>query len=362
MLIGARFVQGVGGALSSAVVLGMIVKMFPEPRDMAKAIGVYGFVASAGGSIGLLAGGVLTEAINWHWIFFINVPVGIATAILARRLVVDDEGHRRSRGAPTCPGAVVLTAGLMLGVYNILEVGKQGWGSTQTLVLGAISLALVAAFVVRQARIPNPLMPLRLFRSRNVAAANLVMALLVAGMFAMFFLGALYMQRILGYDPLEVGLAFLPSTIVMGTISLRYTERLNMRFGAKNDAAPRHRVDRRRAAAVRAHAGRRQLPDRRGAAGGLHRPRRRPRLPVAHVTLAMSGATPERLGPGLGPGERDRAGGRRDRAGGARHAGHRAHRRPARRRRVERRGAQLRLPPGLPDRARCWWRRRSWRP
>ena len=188
MLIGARFVQGVGGALSSAVVLGMIVKMFPEPRDMAKAIGVYGFVASAGGSIGLLAGGVLTEAINWHWIFFINVPVGIATAILARRLVVDDKGIGFEGGADV-PGAVVLTAGLMLGVYNILEVGKQGWGSTQTLVLGAVSLALVAGFVVRQARIPNPLMPLRLFRAPNVAAANVVMALLVAGMFAMFFLG-----------------------------------------------------------------------------------------------------------------------------------------------------------------------------
>ena len=132
----------------------------------------------------------------------------------------------------------MLTAGLMLGVYNILEVGKQGWGSTQTLLLGGVSLALVAGFVVRQARIPNPLMPLRLFRARNVPAANVVMALLVAGMFAMFFLGALYMQRVLGYDPLEVGLAFLPSTIVMGTISLRYTERLNMRFGAKQTLLP----------------------------------------------------------------------------------------------------------------------------
>jgi len=237
MLIGARFVQGVGGALSSAVVLGMIVKMFPEPRDQAKAIGVYGFVASAGGSIGLLAGGVLTEAINWHWIFFINVPVGIITAIFARRLVVDDQGIGLKDGADV-PGAVVLTAGLMLGVYNILQVSEQGWGSSQTLLLGAVSLALIAAFVVRQSRIENPLMPLRLFRAQNVAAANMVMALLVAGMFAMFFLGALYMQRVLGYDPLEVGLAFLPSTIVMGTISLRYTERLITRFGPKATLLP----------------------------------------------------------------------------------------------------------------------------
>src|SRR5687768_2950937 len=167
MLIAARFVQGVGGALSSAVVLGMIVTMFPEPREQAKAIGVYGFVASAGGSIGLLAGGVLTEAISWHWIFFINVPVGIATALLAKRLVDAPNGIGLSEGADL-RGAAVLTGGLMLGVYTILQAGSQGWGSTRTLLLGGVSVALVAAFVVRQARIPNPLMPLRLFRSRNV--------------------------------------------------------------------------------------------------------------------------------------------------------------------------------------------------
>jgi EmrB/QacA subfamily drug resistance transporter len=232
MLIAARFVQGVGGALSSAVVLGMIVTMFPEPRDQAKAIGVYGFVASAGGSIGLLAGGVLTEAINWHWIFFINVPVGIATAILARRLVEAREGLGMQAGADL-RGAVVLTVGLMLGVYTILGVEDQGWASAQTLGLSAVSVALVAVFVGRQSRIENPLMPLRLFHSRNVVGANAVMALVVAGMFSMFFLGALYLQRILGYDPFEVGLAFLPSTLVMGTMSLRYSERLNMRFGPK---------------------------------------------------------------------------------------------------------------------------------
>ena len=146
MLIAARFIQGVGGALTSAVILGMIVTMFPEPREQAKAIGVFGFVASAGGSIGLLAGGALTEAINWHWIFFINLPIGIATALLARRLVEDREGIGLDKGADV-PGAVLLTAGLMLGVYNILQISEQGWGSSQTLVLGAVSLALVAAFV-----------------------------------------------------------------------------------------------------------------------------------------------------------------------------------------------------------------------
>jgi EmrB/QacA subfamily drug resistance transporter len=237
MLIGARFIQGVGGALTSAVILGMIVTMFPEPREQAKAIGVFGFVASAGGSIGLLAGGALTQAISWHWIFFINLPIGVATAVLARRLVDDSEGIGLSQGADV-PGAALLTAGLMLGVYNILQISEQGWGSTQTLVLGTVSLALVAAFVARQARIANPLMPLRLFRSRNVSGANVVQALLVAGMFGMFFMGALYLQRILDYSPLEVGLAFLPATIAMGTMSLKVSEPALMRFGPKTVLIP----------------------------------------------------------------------------------------------------------------------------
>ena len=230
VLIGARFVQGVGGALASAVILGMIVTMFPEPREQAKAIGVYSFVASAGASIGLLAGGVLTEAINWHWIFFVNLPIGLGIALLALRLVEDRDGLGIREGADV-PGAVLITAGLMLGVYTILESGEQGWGSAHTLGLGGVSVALLAAFVARQARITNPLMPLRLFRSRNVAGANLVMALLVVGFFGMFFLGALYLQDVLGYAPLEVGLAFLPSCIVMGGLSLGFAERLIMGFG-----------------------------------------------------------------------------------------------------------------------------------
>jgi EmrB/QacA subfamily drug resistance transporter len=237
MLIGARFVQGIGGALTSAVILGMIVMMFPEPREQAKAIGMYTFVAVSGSSIGLLAGGALTEAINWHWIFFINVPIGAATALLALRLIEDREGIGIGEGADVV-GAVLITAGLMLGVYTILEVEQQGWGSTQTLALGGVSLALLAAFLARQARIANPLMPLRLFRSRNVGGANLVQALTVVGMFGLFFLGALYMQRILGYDPLQVGLAFLPATLVMGAMSFRFTAQLNLRFGAKPTLIP----------------------------------------------------------------------------------------------------------------------------
>ena len=232
MLIGARFVQGAGGAVASAVILGMIVTMFPEPREQAKAIGVYSFVASAGASIGLLAGGILTEAINWHWIFLINVPIGIATALLAVRLVEDRPGIGLKAGADV-PGAALLTGGLMLGVYTLLEAGEQGWGSTQTLGLGGLSTALIVAFVARQALIANPLMPLRLFRSRNVTGANLAMALLVVGFFGMFFLGALYLQGILGYSPLEVGLAFLPACLVMGTLSLGYAERLIMGIGPR---------------------------------------------------------------------------------------------------------------------------------
>ncbi len=233
MLIVARFIQGGGGALASAVTLGMIVTMFPEPREQAKAIGVYGFVASAGGSIGLLVGGILTDAISWHWIFFVNVPIGLATALLAARLVESRPGIGLSEGADL-PGAVLVTGGLMLAVYTILGVDEHGWTSAQTLILGAVAIGLVAIFVLRQARIEKPLMPLRLFHSRNVSGANIVIALLVVGMFGVFFLGALYMQLVLGYSPLEVGLAFFPGSLLMGLMSLGFTDRINMRFGPRN--------------------------------------------------------------------------------------------------------------------------------
>jgi EmrB/QacA subfamily drug resistance transporter len=237
MLIGARFAAGVGGAFASAVILGMIVTMFPEPREQAKAIGVYGFVASAGGSIGLIAGGALTQLISWHWIFLINLPIGLATAYGAMRLVEARPGIGLKQGADI-PGAILITGSLMLGVYTILGVSEHGWGSTQTLALGAVSAVLLAAFVARQARIANPLMPLRLFRARNVAGANTIQALTVAGMFGMFFLGALYLQRVLGYEALEVGLAFLPTTIMMGTLSLGFSEKLIMRFGPRTTLIP----------------------------------------------------------------------------------------------------------------------------
>jgi EmrB/QacA subfamily drug resistance transporter len=238
VLVGARFVQGVGGAMTSAVVLGMIVTMFPEPREQAKAIGVYSFVASAGGSIGLLAGGVLTQAMSWHWIFFVNIPIGIATAVCALRLLERDRGAGLGRGADAL-GAVLVTGALMLLVYTIVEPAAElGWGAGRTLALGAGALALLAAFVVREATAADPLVPLRIFRSRNVAGANAIQALVVAGMFAMFFLGALYLERIQGYGPLQIGLAFLPTTVVMGTISLRYSGRLIARFGARRTLIP----------------------------------------------------------------------------------------------------------------------------
>jgi EmrB/QacA subfamily drug resistance transporter len=237
ILVGARFLQGIGGAMTSAVILGMIVTMFPEPREQAKAIGIYSFVASAGASIGLLAGGVLTQGINWHWIFFVNIPIGIATAVLAVRLLQDDKGIGLREGADAL-GAVLVTAALMLGVYTIVEAGDYGWTSLHTLGLGAVSVALLAGFIVRQATAKNPLLPLRLFRSRNVSGANVIMVLLIAGMFGMFFLGSLYMQRVLGYDAVEIGLAFLPVSLGIGALSLGLSPRLNMRFGARRVLIP----------------------------------------------------------------------------------------------------------------------------
>jgi len=238
MLVAARFIQGIGGAMASAVILGMIVTMFPEPRDQAKAIGVYGFVASAGGSVGLLAGGVVTQAISWHWIFFINIPIGIATAILAVRLLERDKGIGFGEGADVA-GATLVTGALMLLVYTIVKpAADEGWGATRTLVLGAASFALIGLFIAREATARNPLIPLRIFKSRNVSGANAIQAVSVAGMFAMFFMGALYFQKVLGYDALETGLAFLPATVVMGTLSVRYSERLVMRFGARNTLIP----------------------------------------------------------------------------------------------------------------------------
>lgn len=237
MLIGARFVQGVGGALTSAVILGMIVTMFPQPVEQAKAIGIYSFVASAGASIGLLLGGVLTQAISWHWIFFINVPFGIAAGGFALRLLRHEEGIGLREGADV-PGAVLIVSSLMLGVYTIVQAAEVGWGDAQTLVLGVVAVALLAGFVLRESRASHPLMPLRIFGSRNVSVANGVQILMVGGLFAVFFLGALYLQQIQGYDAVEVGFAFLPVALGIGVLSVGFSARLITRNGARATLLP----------------------------------------------------------------------------------------------------------------------------
>ena len=237
MLISARFAQGLGGALTSSVILGIIITMFTEPREQAKAIGVFSFVASAGASIGLLLGGVLTQGIDWHWIFFVNVPIGVATGLLALRFVERDEGIGLRAGADALGGALI-TGSLMLLVYTILETADYGWGSARTLGLGAIALGLLAAFIVRESRTANPLVPLGIFRSRTIAGANAVQVLAVAGLFGMFFLGVLYLQRVLGYSAIEAGLAFLPVSTLIGTLSLGFSARLSERYGAPTVLVP----------------------------------------------------------------------------------------------------------------------------
>jgi EmrB/QacA subfamily drug resistance transporter len=233
VLVAARFLQGIGGALTSAVILGMIVTMFSDPREQARAIGIFAFVASAGAAAGLLAGGILTQLLNWHWIFFVNLPIGAVTAAAARRMIAPDRGTGLRAGADV-PGALLITGAMMLGVFTIIDpAAQQGWLAVKTLSLGACSLVLLGGFILRQRTARNPLMPLRIFSSRNVAGANLVQVLGTAGMFGMFFLGSLYLRQILGYDPLQIGLAFLPVAVVMGTLSVRYTDRLVMRFGAR---------------------------------------------------------------------------------------------------------------------------------
>ena len=232
MLIAARFVQGAGGALTSAVILGLIVTLFPEPREQARAVGVYAFVASAGGAVGLLAGGALTQSVTWHWIFFVNVPIGLATMVAAVPAAAGRHAAGLRAGADVL-GAALITSALMLGVYTlVVPAAEDGWTATTTLACGGISIALVVAFLVRQHR----------GRAADAAAhpalghrrrRELVQALGRSGMFGSFFLGALYLQQVLGYGPLEIGLAFLPVTVLMGGLSVRYSERLITGFGAQ---------------------------------------------------------------------------------------------------------------------------------
>jgi EmrB/QacA subfamily drug resistance transporter len=237
LLISARFVQGIGGAVASSVIIAIIVTEFPAPAERAKALGVFAFVASGGGSIGLLAGGVLTHAINWHWIFFINVPIGIVTIALGLFLVKENVGAGLRQGVDVL-GSFLITAAMMLGVYTIVQTDSYGWGSARTLGLGAVALAMIAAFGAYESRIENPIVPLRVLRSRSLTGANLVRGFLVIGMFSSFFLGALYLEHVLGYSSVETGLAFLPMTLSIGVLSVGVTPRLVTSFGPKRTLIP----------------------------------------------------------------------------------------------------------------------------
>ena len=235
-LVGARAVQGLGGAIASAVSLSLMMNLFTEPAERAKAMGVFGFVAAGGGSIGVLLGGILTDVLNWHWIFLVNVPIGVLVYALSVRLL--PAAHGPGSGARLdVAGAVTVTSSLILAVYAIVNGNQKGWTSGQTLGLLGGALVLLATFLVIESRVRSPLVPLRLFKLRNVATANVVGVLWAASMFAWFFLSALYLQLVLGYTPLQVGLAFLPANLIMGAFSLGLSAKLVMRFGIRKPLA-----------------------------------------------------------------------------------------------------------------------------
>ncbi|MEW2412330.1 MFS transporter [Streptomyces sp. NPDC046866] len=232
VLLAARFLQGLGAAMASAVSLGILVTLFTGARERTRAIAVFSFTGAAGASLGQVLGGVLTDALDWHWIFFINLPVGLATLALALPALPADRGLGLRAGADVL-GALLVTGGLMTGIYAVVEVERYGWSSARTLGLAALSLALLAAFAVRQARARTPLMPLRILHSRVVAGANLVQVLMVAAMFAFQILLAAYLQRVLGYGASATGLAMLPAALLSGAVSLGVSARLNARFGER---------------------------------------------------------------------------------------------------------------------------------
>ncbi|QEK92844.1 MFS transporter [Achromobacter insolitus] len=232
LLIGARAAQGLGGAVVSAVSLSLIMNLFTETGERARAMGVYGFVCAGGGSIGVLLGGLLTSALSWHWIFLVNLPIGVLVYALCLRLIP----AARPAAAGTrldVAGALSVTASLMLAVYAVVNGNEAGWTSAQSLTLLGAAAALMVLFLTIEARVESPLMPLGLFRLRNVATANVVGVLWAAGMFAWFFVSALYMQLVLGYSPMEMGLAFLPANLIMAAFSLGLSAKLVMRFGIR---------------------------------------------------------------------------------------------------------------------------------
>jgi EmrB/QacA subfamily drug resistance transporter len=230
MLIAARAVQGLGGAVVSALAFSLIVVLFTEPSERAKAMGIFGFVMAGGGSIGVLAGGVLTDLVGWHWIFLVNLPIGLAVTIAGLKLLpAVDTGAQRQR--LDVGGAIAITGGMLLAVYAIVNGNAAGWTSAQTIGLLAAAVVILSGFIAWEARVPTPLVPLRIFRHRNLSVANVVGVLWAAGMFALFFMSALYMQLVLGYSPLKVGLAYLPANLIMMAFSLGLSAKLVMRYG-----------------------------------------------------------------------------------------------------------------------------------
>jgi EmrB/QacA subfamily drug resistance transporter len=232
VLVGARAVQGIGGAVVSAVALSLMMTLFTEPAERAKAMGLFGFVASGGGSLGVLLGGILTDALDWHWIFLVNVPVGVLVVLLTFAFIPAERVPSAAVRLDIA-GAITVTGALMLAVYAIVKGNEVGWVTTRTLGLLALAGGLVLAFLVVESRVASPLVPLRLLGLRNIAVSNVVGVLWAGAMFAWFFLTALYLQLVLGYSPLEVGLAFLPGNVVMGIVSVGLSARLVLRFGIR---------------------------------------------------------------------------------------------------------------------------------
>jgi EmrB/QacA subfamily drug resistance transporter len=235
-LVAARSVQGIGGAVASAVSLSLMMMLFTEPAERAKAMGIFGFVAAGGGSIGVVLGGVLTDFLNWHWIFLVNVPIGALVVFLSLRLLPGTPGTAQGERIDLA-GAATVTGALMLAIYAIVNGNQEGWTSAQTLGLLGGSVALLGVFLWLESHVRTPLVPLRLFRLRNFSTANVVGVLWAAAMFAWFFLAALYMQFVLGYSPLQIGLAFLPSSLIMAVFSIGLSAKLVMRFGISRPLA-----------------------------------------------------------------------------------------------------------------------------
>jgi EmrB/QacA subfamily drug resistance transporter len=231
MLIGARLVQGAGGAVASSVILAIIVTEFPGRAEQARAMGLYAFVSAGGGSIGLLAGGALTQSLDWHWIFFVNVPIGVLAFVFGSMLIEENEGIGLAGGVDVL-GSVLITLATMLGAFAIVKSSEYGLTSARTLGVGGASLVLLAAFLALEARIENPIMPLRILRLRMLMGSSLVRGLLITGMFSAFFLGSLYLERVLGYDAIETGLAFMPLTLAIAAMSLGISARAVGSFGA----------------------------------------------------------------------------------------------------------------------------------